>query len=190
MKTDILKQTQQAAQLDDIADLVHLARQDITYFQEIFERFFLPIHNYTLSRVGDRQAAQDIVSQTFLAALEGLRNYQEKGQFSAWIFTIARSKINDHFRSQKRLSENTIEDIPALGEDLLARRVQDEQINALRMLIKKLPQKKQELIRLRYVANLSFKDIAAITGRSEGSAKKALYRILDDLKDELENDHV
>jgi len=190
MKTDILKQTQQAAQLDDIADLVHLARQDITYFQEIFERFFLPIHNYTLSRVGDRQVAQDIVSQTFLAALEGLRSYQEKGQFSAWIFTIARSKINDHFRSQKRLSENTIEDIPALGEDLLARRVQDEQINALRMLIKKLPQKKQELIRLRYVANLSFKDIAAITGRSEGAAKKALYRILDDLKDELENDHV
>ena len=190
MKTDILEQTQQAAQPDDIADLVHLARQDIRFFQQIYERYFLDVHNYTLSRVGDRQAAQDIVSQTFIAALEGLQNYQEKGQFSAWIFTIARSKINDHFRRQKRFSENPIAEIPAREEDMLARRVQDEQINALRLLICRLPHKKQELIRLRYVANLSFKDIAAITGRSEGAAKKALYRILDDLKDELEKAHV
>ncbi len=190
MKTDVLKQTQYSAQPDDVADLVYLARQDITYFEQIFERYFLPIHNYTLSRVGDQQTAQDIVSQTFLAALEGLRNYKEKGQFSAWIFTIARSKINDHFRRQKRFSENTIAEIPAREEEMLVKQVRDEQVVSLRLLIRRLPHKKQELIHLRYVANLSFKDIAAITGRSEGAVKKALYRILDDLKDELENDHV
>jgi len=173
-----------------VSDLVLNAKQDLSNFEAIFDHYFLPVHNYTLSKVGDVQAAEDIVSQTFLSAMESLARYKERGQFSAWLFTIARSKINDHFRKQKRMADITIQEIPASGADMLAKHIHIEEMQRLWGLIRTLPEEKQDLIRLRYAAKLSFKEIGGILRKSEGAVKKVLYRTLDDLKSEMEKYHV
>lgn len=189
MKAEMIHQGEAHIPTDEVHSLVALSKQKIQHFDKIFDLYFLPIYNYTLSKVGDRQTAEDIVSQTFLAAMEGLPRYQEKGSFSAWIFTIARSKINDHFRKRKNISDKGLVEFPDPMDDISFQHIQNEELKALRRKIQKLPKKKRELIRLRFVAELSFKEISEVLGKSESAVKKAIYRTMDALKDELENDH-
>ncbi len=81
--------------------LVAEARRDRGAFVQLYDRYLTPIYRYLLSRVGNRQDAEDLTSQVFLAALERFGQYQGRGKsFAAWLFTIARNKAIDFFRAR------------------------------------------------------------------------------------------
>lgn len=63
---------------------------------EFYDEWIQAIYRYTLSRVKHVDDAQDITSQTFLSAWQNRERYQERGEFAAWLFSIARNKIKDH----------------------------------------------------------------------------------------------
>ena len=73
--------------------------------------------------------------------------------------------------------------------DLLQQVIQTEQIAALTKLINVLPEEEHELIRLRYIAELSFSEIGRLLNRSEDAVKKSLYRLLARLQSQLEVSH-
>ena len=174
--------------LDEIQELVKKARQNPRYFGEVYDLYFQKIFRYIYSRVGNQSSAEDITSKTFLSALQNLPTYKEKGLFTAWLFSIARSKINDHFRKLGKETFQPIQDIPDGKPNLLINTIQKETRKLLFGLIAGLPEDKRELVRLRYVANLRFREIAALQGKSEASVKKALYRVLEELRMQLEVD--
>src|SRR5574339_382523 len=87
---------------DDIPGLISAAQKDPAVFGRLYDCYVQPIYRYVLSRVGTAHEAEDITSQTFMSAYEALGRYRERGQFSAWLFRIARSKLNDHFRRSRR----------------------------------------------------------------------------------------
>jgi RNA polymerase sigma-70 factor (ECF subfamily) len=68
--------------------------------------------------------------------------------------------------------------------------IKTEQMTALSKLIRALPDDQQELIRLRYVAELPFAEIGHLLGQKEDTVKKSLYRLLARLKAQLEDSHV
>lgn len=171
---------------DDIPALVTAAQNNPTEFGRLYDRYVQPIYRYIYSRVGRAHEAEDITSQTFVAAYEALGRYRERGQFSAWLFRIARSKINDHFRRSRR--EVGLEAAGEIleREDALGVLIRAEELSRIRSLISHLNEEEQELIRLRYVADLSFREIADLLGRREEAVKKFVYRLLARLKSQLE----
>ena len=171
---------------DDVAPLVAAALEDPAAFGRLYDRFIQRIYRYVYSRVGDAHEAEDITSQTFIAAYESLGRYRERGQFSAWLFRIARSKMNDHFRrSRREVGLDAAERIVEV-DDALGALIQNEELIRLRSLIKKINDDESELIRLRYVADLSFVEMAELLGKREDAVKKSVYRLLERLKGQME----
>ncbi|MGE5251510.1 MAG: RNA polymerase sigma factor [Bacteroidota bacterium] len=171
---------------DEIPALIAAALEDPAAFGRLYDRYVQPIYRYIYSRVGSAHVAEDITSQTFIVAYESLPRYRERGQFSAWLFRIARSKMMDHFRRGRRETRLETAEHTVGGEDALSSIIRDEELALLRSLIQSSNQEGQDLIRLRYVAGLSFAEIAELLGKREDAVKKSLYRLLARLKSQME----
>ena len=179
---------QEERQVDD-AELVRAAQRDLQRFDRLYAAYVQPVYRYLYSRVGGPAEAEELTSQTFLAALEKFPHYRHDGHFAAWLFSIARHKAADHFRAQSRLGDlEDADDLP-LDLDLLEQAAQGERRAAIRRLVAGLPEDERELIRLRYLAELSFAQIARLLGRREDAVKKNLYRLLARLQSQLEDLH-
>jgi RNA polymerase sigma-70 factor (ECF subfamily) len=172
---------------DRLTDLIAAARSDPAAFGKLYDHFIQPVYRYLYSRLGSVHEAEDITSQTFMAAYEALPKYREQGQFAAWLFRIARSKMNDHFRRGRFEVhlDAVAEKIPA-GEDALNLVIQDEEMGRLQLILGNLNPEEQDLIRLRYVADLSFVEMADLLGKREDAVKKSVYRLLARLKSQME----
>jgi RNA polymerase sigma-70 factor (ECF subfamily) len=175
--------------LDEEA-LIRAAQSDPSLFQQVYTRWVTPVYQFAYARTGNRQDAEDLTSQIFLKAYQAWGRYKHKGRFAAWLFTITRNQINSHFRA-KAASEVPLEDAPrrAVDPDVLGTVIHSDEITRLVELIEALPAEEQELIHLRYVAELKFSDIALVLGRKEEAVKKALYRLQDRLQAQLEESH-
>lgn len=171
---------------ENLSALATAAKTDPAAFGRLYDYYIQPVYRYIRSRVSTEQEAEDITSQTFIAAFEGLRGYREQGYFSAWLFRIARSKLTDHFRRSKH--ELTLEEIETLGEhvDALGQVAHGDDLRKLAGLIQNLSTSERELIRLRYVAELSFAEMAEVLGKREDAVKKSLYRLLSSIKGKME----
>lgn len=166
-------------------DLIKRAKIDPRAFEALYLHFVKPVYRYLYSRIGSQHEAEDATAQTFLDALTGLKNYRHEGYFGAWLFSIARRKAADHFRLSSR-SQFLPDDLPSFDTDLLEQTLNKERIVNLRELIQKLNEEEQELLRLRYAAQLGFAEIARLLGRTEEAVKKNLYRLQDRLQSQLE----
>jgi RNA polymerase sigma factor (sigma-70 family) len=172
--------------IEDISRLIEAARQDPLAFARLYDHFSKPIYRYLYSRVGNQADAEDLTAQTFLMALEKLQRYREQGNFKAWLFTIAHNKAMDHFRTKRTELQLDVAEMRAGQTDPLTNVIQSEQIQQLSALIRSLDQNDQELLRLRYVADLSFAEMAALLGKREDAVKKSLYRLQTRLQGQLE----
>lgn len=165
-----------------ITKLVAAAKQDLRAFGELYLLYAQPIFRYLFSRIGSFPEAEDATAQTFLVALERFPSYRHDGFFASWLFAIARNKAMDYFRKQHK--EISLDEVELIPEDAnpLQQMIQTERTAALSKLIKALPEDEQELIRLRYVAELSFAEIGHLLGQKEDAVKKRLYRLLERLR--------
>jgi RNA polymerase sigma-70 factor, ECF subfamily len=156
-------------------------------FAELYHRYLTPVYRFIFWRVGgDAAVAEDVTSQVFLEALNNLVGYYERGKFAAWLFTITRRRLVDVYRKPGMAS---LEDIP---ESLLG--VSDGlekhgDISRLKQLLAEMDEEKRELLQLRFSAELSFADMAAVLKRNEAAVKMSLYRVLDGLREQWEVTH-
>ncbi len=186
MASILERELQNKAHTEDIPALVAGAKNDPATFGRLYDIYVQPIYRYVYSRVGSAHEAEDLTSQTFLSAFEHLPRYRESGQFAAWLFRIARSKLLDHFRkNRKEVDLEAAEELGA-GADAVHQVIQDEELASLRSLIRKLKPDEQDLIHLRYVAGLSFAEMAGVLGKNEQAVKQSVYRLLARLKSRME----
>jgi RNA polymerase sigma-70 factor, ECF subfamily len=172
------------------ADLVRAARQERAAFAPLYRRYVTSIYRYIYSRVGHRADAEDLTSQVFSEAIAALDRYREEGHFAAWLFTIAARRIADHHRQNR----------PELPLELVAEQLtavhnppaevaQQETLRHLAQLVGQLPEDKQELLRLRFAAGLTYAQIGTVTERSEAAVKMAMNRLLKQLQQQWEDEH-
>jgi RNA polymerase sigma-70 factor (ECF subfamily) len=158
-------------------------------YAALYQAYIRSVYRYLFSRVRNVKDAEDLTAQVFLEALEGLPSFRY-GYFPSWLFGIARRKTADYFR--KRWPEVTIEDVddfPGSARDPLRDVIQSEDILRLGEQINQLKEADKELLRLRFVAELSFPQIGSVLDKNPEAVKKQVYRLLDRLKNQLERDH-
>lgn len=110
-------------------------------------------------------------------------HYREQGKFAAWLFTIARRKAIAHYRrSRHDLPLNEGQDYTQDSEDPLEIVAHQETLSRVSELLEALDEEERELLRLRFSAALSYKEIGALLGRSEDAVKMAIHRLLRQLQ--------
>lgn len=184
--TETIPRDSEAFQSDD--DLIRDVKTDQRSFEAIYLKYVKQVYRYLFSRMGSQFEAEDATAQTFLSALEGITRYRHDGHFAAWLFAIARRKAADHFRTEGK-SRFLPDDLPSFDPDLLTQTIRAERLNELRECIRRFDQEEQELLRLRFAAQLTYTEIAHLTGRKEDAVKKNIYRLLDRLQTRLEESH-
>ena len=171
---------------DDIPALVKEARRNPAEFAALYDRYLMPVYRYHYSRVGNAAEAEDLTAQTFLTALERLSGYHENGTFAGWLFAIAHNKLIDHYRREKpQTGLDPAHETPAT-DDPAGDAEKHLELEKLAAIIQNLNEDEQELIRLRYSADLSFAEVAAALGKREDAVKKTLYRLLTRVQSQME----
>jgi RNA polymerase sigma-70 factor (ECF subfamily) len=170
----------------DDARLVQAARQSLAGFKPLYQKWLTPVYRYFYYRVGNPVDAEDLTAQVFLKIYEELPRYRERGHFPAWLFTVVRNKAADYFR--KGLPPLPLEALPLIDQstDLLSQAIASDEIHSLARLIRTLPVDEQELIRLRFVAELGYAEIGVLLGLKEDATRKSISRLLARLKSQLE----
>lgn len=158
-------------------------------FAYIFEIYYKRVYNFIYYRVNDSYAAEDLTSQTFERYMLKIDTYNGvKSTFEAWLFTIAKNIVNDHFRSLKGVKILPIDSIKDLisgkrGPEDMA--VNSENKDELLRAIKVLNPNEKEIIALKFAAGIGNKDIASILNMSDSNVGVILYRAMKKLKKEI-----
>jgi RNA polymerase sigma-70 factor, ECF subfamily len=170
-------------------ELIRAARRDPKAFGGLYLLYVEPVFRYLYSRLGNAHDAEDVTAQTFLAAFESFGGFRQDGHFASWLFAIARHKAMDHFR--RRRETTPIDEINGItsNNDPLNGVIQSEQAAALSIIIRGLPEEERELLRLRFLAAMSFPEIAHFLHRNEEAVKKSVYRLRTRLQTQLEVPH-
>ena len=149
-------------------------------FDTLLNRHQDRLFNYIFFLVRSREVAEDIFQETFVKAITTLQQgrYQNDGKFAAWITRIAHNLVIDQFRVER--NENTVSNDEAeydllndakLSEGNIENRMVNEQVlKDVRALIDELPDCQREVVFMRYYQDLSFKEIADMTGVSINTA--------------------
>ncbi len=170
----------------DEIKIIRAAKQDPKVFGELYKLYVEQVFRYLYSRIGNVHEAEDTTAQTFLAAFESFDRFKQEEHFASWLFAIARNKAMDHFRKRKNTSSiDEVDDIPVENDPLYGV-IQSEQTAALSKLIQALPEEDRDLLRLRFLADMSFPEIAYLLRRNEEAVKKSIYRLLARLHSQLE----
>ncbi len=166
--------------------LVRAAQDDPAVFAELYRRHVDRVYRSLVGRLGDADLAQDLTAQTFLAALEGLRDYRGEGAFAAWLLRIARNKAMDHFRRTRRtVPLEAVADMadPAPSpDDVAARRLDLAQVAHA---FHTLTVERAEAVGLRVFGGLSMAEVGRVMGKSEAAVKMLVQRGLRDLQTQL-----
>lgn len=152
-------------------------------FAQLYDTYVDQVYSYVYHRTGHRQTAEDLVSDVFLRALRAIGDFRWRGvDFGAWLITIARNRVNDHFKSARFRLEASVDEVverpstheggpehAAITRDL---RVQ------LRSAMADLTDEQGEVLYLRFIQHLDVAETAVIMGRSDDAVKALQYRAL------------
>lgn len=165
-------------------EIIEAAKLDSQHFGILYKKFYKQIFKFVYRRVDELDASGDITQDVFLEALNTIKRYEYRGvPFTAWLYRIATSRVNMHFRANK--SERNISldspDIESLFEEMEVHETNGT-IQKLQLCLKKLDQQDVQLLELRFKEACSFKEIGEILDITENNAKVKTYRLLDKIK--------
>ncbi len=169
------------------ADELSLAREaavNADAFAELYRRHVTRVYRYHAAHTGNVKDAEDLTSQTFMAALEGIRSYRGEAPFAAWLMGIASKKRFLFFRGRK--PEVPIEAAlhipsPSLPTDKAA--FSRLKIESISRALKQISADRAEALILRFFGELSMAETGRVLNKSEAAAKMLVARGLQDLRE-------
>jgi RNA polymerase sigma-70 factor (ECF subfamily) len=185
----------------DRANLQELRRGDTSALNRLISRWQRPLLGFAYRYLQNSADAQDLVAETFVRLYQRRNRLRPDTNVSAWLFTALTNLCHNHHRWKRR--HPTVPFAPAGGAQDEGNRwshepepaatepgpdtalVQDEALAALMAAIEALPHDLKASVLLHHYEHLSYREIAAITGRSERGVETRLYRARQQLKLEL-----
>lgn len=158
----------------------------------LYREQFGAIYHFILFKVRHKETAEDLTQTVFARALAALPGYRKTAvPPAAWLFTIARNLVRDHFKKRQAFVPGDEEDFFSEVADELARSDSDalarERRACLAVAVSTLSEAEQEFIVLRYLEDKVYAEIAVITGKSEEALRALGYRTRKALKEKLSN---
>lgn len=159
------------------------AQGDRKAYEALYAEYFPKISRFVAFRVSHRETAEDLVADIFIKAWESLQGSSEISSFPKWIFTIARNRVIDHYRTKKspvdlfeleNLLEYEDKIVDTLDLDIASRK--------FLQVLDKLSFDQQQVIRLKFLEDLENEEIAAITEKTPGTIRVIQHRAITALR--------
>jgi RNA polymerase sigma-70 factor (ECF subfamily) len=174
-------------------DLVRRAQTgDSDAFGQLYDRYVTGVYRFCYYRTSSTQLAEDLTSETFLRALRAIGSFRWQGRdFGAWLTTIARNLVTDHYKSGRARLETVSDQLPestevAPGpEDLTQIRLTHE---VLAKALHRLPDEQRDCVVMRFLQGLSIAETAEALERSGGAVKQLQLRAVRNLAKWLPED--
>lgn len=154
-------------------------------FEELVRRYQRPITSYIFRMVGNYESALDVTQEVFIKVYNSLTKYSPEYKFSTWLYRIAHNAAVDHLRRnsvnfqslETENSEGTFElQIESRGATPEQEHERSEWRSEIESVVSCLPPAYRDLILLRHARDLSYDEIAAVTGLPLGTVKNRLFR--------------
>ena len=144
-------------------------------FAAVYQQYSEGVFAYCLKILADRQLAEDVVQETFLKVQQQARSIQHSKSFRSWIFRIARNEALMQFR---RTGKNSQLEAESLWDEETPheRLVSAERSEVVNRLLDSLKHQYREVLVLLVYENMSYAEIAAVTGSTESSVKSRIFR--------------
>ena len=162
-------------------------------FVEAYERHYTKVFAYVYSRVGNVELAKDLTAEVFEKAYVKGHSLREAAAYTTWLFMIAKNVVIGHYRRQKRENNG----LSRVKESLwLSDRPQDpeqdtlhgEAVSILMRHLRRLSDRDQELLALKFEGELSYTEISRVLGLSEVNVRVSIFRALKRLRNLMEED--
>ncbi|MER5796512.1 ECF subfamily RNA polymerase sigma factor, BldN family [Streptomyces sp. NPDC001980] len=179
-----------SARMMDLVERAQAGEADA--FGRLYDQYSDTVYRYIYYRVGGRATAEDLTSETFLRALRRIGTFTWQGRdFGAWLVTIARNLVADHFKSSRFRLEVTTGEM--LDANEVERSPEDSVLEslsnaALLDAVRRLNPQQQECVTLRFLQGLSVAETARVMGKNEGAIKTLQYRAVRTLARLLPDD--
>ncbi len=149
-------------------------------FDELLTRYQSKLYSYIFFIVRNVTLAEDLFQETFMKVITTIRqgSYAESGRFGAWLTRIAHNLIIDYFRQDKgdnvvsndETEVDLFNDADLSDDDVETKLVNAQVLSDVRRLVGALPRPQREVVYMRFYQDLSFREIADITGVSINTA--------------------
>ena len=168
-------------------------------FEVLIQKHKNKIYAFILSKIRNKDLAEDIFQETFIKVINSLQKgkYNEGGKFLPWVMRIANNLVIDYFRKAKKMrtiaptNDFNIFDILQDGDRNIEDNLVNDQVHKdLRKLIEYLPEDQKEVLKMRYYAELSFKEISESTGVSINTALGRMRYALINLRKLIDSNQV
>ncbi len=171
--------------------LIERAQQgDTQAISQLYNENIDAITRFVAYRISHPNVVEDLISEIFLAMIEGLPNYEYRGvPFVAWLYRIAHAKLVDYYRQMKREQQTELaDDIPAEEPILEWNIEQAEEFEALKSAIAQLNETHQSILILRFIEQKTHEEVAEILEKSPAAIMTAQHRALNELAKRMGTD--
>jgi RNA polymerase sigma-70 factor (ECF subfamily) len=159
-------------------------------FGQLYDKYMPAIYRFVFLKVGGHKAqAEDICHNVFLSAWQNIGSFKFQGHpFSSWLYRIAGNAVIDYYRTRKvNVNIENIPEEPVVETASLAERMDDRlELENIRQCLKKLEPSYQDVLIMKFVEELSNKEIAEALEKSEGAVRVIQHRAIKQLKKHLE----
>jgi RNA polymerase sigma-70 factor (ECF subfamily) len=185
--------------LTDNELIIRYVAGDEIALKQLITRHQKKVFSYILMSVKNRELAEDIFQDTFIKVINTLKseNYKEEGKFLQWVMRIANNLKIDYYRKVQRMpvfesnSDFNIFDVLNGTDPSIEQKIITEQIYSdVKNLVKYLPEEQREVLEMRIYDDVSFKDIAELTGVSINTALGRMRYALINLRKLIKEKHV
>ncbi len=162
-----------------------LRRASEAHFTRLYDHYFQRIYNFSYVRLRNHADAEEVVQETFTAVYRSIDAFRGRSSLSSWIYGIAKNMVNNHIR-KARVQESRLEkaeDHVLHPTDSLAVSNPEEHLRLQRYLaevrvrLESISEWQTEVFELRHLENLSIREIAQRTSRSNDAIRSSLYRV-------------
>lgn len=172
------------------ADSVNEAARRLDQFAEKYQQFFPRVFAYVYGRVHNVHQAEDLCSEVFERAFVKMGSLRNDEAFSTWLFTIARNLVTSQARKRGRetiVDPDILKSVVATNVSVENEVLVREEVAAVIECLKTFPQREQDIVSLKFDAELPNSQIARIMNLSEPNVRVILFRTLRKLREMMKS---
>src|SRR5262245_39943356 len=155
---------------------------DMAAFDEIMIRYERQIYRLCYRFVENREDAMDLAQEVFIKAFENLATFRRESRLKTWLYRIAMNHCINHVKKHAPDFVEVTESVGSIGASVQSQLEDREQREHFRRLVKQLPPKQKAILELRIHEQLSYEEIANMSGRSVSTIKASVFFALEKLR--------